>query len=249
MANKDCVLEIGRVAGAPRPRAPKFRDGLESLREDANLVALIFPGWGNSGGGDGEHDRDWRSSERHRQSDHLRTKAVCRSCRNFYSAAQARIAQRITHEPMDTSDVARRPASRPPRHRASHHPGPDGRSSVARDGDPSLGNRWAGLAAMRHAHAGSGAQRSRRDPAEDLTAGQSELLLPYAVALRPGQGSPMAGPAQALLRRAWNRRGGAKPCGHPEPRSTMLFAGVSRSSSPRPSASISGCPPLTCSSA
>ena len=28
MANKDCVLEIGRVAGAPRPRAPKFRDGL-----------------------------------------------------------------------------------------------------------------------------------------------------------------------------------------------------------------------------
>src|SRR5215218_8596845 len=95
MASKDCVLEIGRVAGAPRPRAPKFRDGLESLREDANLVSLIFPGWGNSGGGDGEHDRDWRSSERHRQSDHLRTKAVCRSCRNFYSAAEARIARRI----------------------------------------------------------------------------------------------------------------------------------------------------------
>src|SRR5215208_122204 len=28
---------------------------------------------------------------------------------------------------MDASHVARRPASRPPRHRASDHPGPDGR--------------------------------------------------------------------------------------------------------------------------
>src|SRR3954469_24303839 len=138
MASKDCVLEIGRVAGAPRPRAPKFRDGLESLREDANLVSLIFPGWGNSGGGDGEHDRDWRSSERHRQSDHLRTKAVCRSCRNFYSAAEARIARRIITRlwtPPMWPDARLLDLLG---HRASHHPGPDGRSSVARDGDPSL---------------------------------------------------------------------------------------------------------------
>src|SRR4051794_15160171 len=127
---------------------------------------------------------------------------------------------------MDPSDVARRPASRPPRHRASYHPGPDGRSSIARDGDPSLGGRWAGLAAVRHAHAGSGAQRSRRDPAEDLAADQSELLLPYAAALRPrperldgGTGSGHTTPSLESTR----TRHTLRPSGI---RSTMLFAGL-----------------------